>query len=44
MEKHEILALIDECNQYLNGNVTREALQQALYLAHWTLEKGKTEG
>lgn len=28
--KREILATIDELNQYMNGNVTKTALQTAL--------------
>ena len=28
--KHEVIATIDELNQYLNGNVTAEGLRDAL--------------
>ena len=30
MNRKEVLALIDECNQYLNGNVTEIGLMEAL--------------
>lgn len=37
--KTEVLATIDELNQYLNGNVTRSGAQIALALLMATLEQ-----
>ena len=41
--KTEVLATIDELNQYLNGNVTRNAAMIALSLLLVTLDEEQTK-